>query len=314
MHAERVLICLEEHFGSQLVEYEWNTAQAQHGEEQSAGLRRIEMANALAQAVAEHEAAMVRCRFLAAGTLDNPSAHAENRCERLEEGFLCERDCSAVADVVLADLGVQLREEQVMVSEFQDAALGMQAQVDEFVEQYAESTKRVIDQECSDVKKHERDLVENAKALAWHEESVTTELRRELQQARMQVSRGSGLAAQQQRQLESALVEPVPECLGTLRKKASSDPFRVSSLAFGSSNDCWTQCGFLRVSMKSFLWLLREIVAENAREECEIVFCTTGIKVPMVCISMRVACPCRACRLDRMAKRLTQRTCSVLVT
>ena len=62
----------------------------------------------------------------------------------------------------------------------------MQAQVDEFVEQYAESTKRVINQVRSDVKKHERDLVENAKALARHEESVTTELRRELQQARMQ--------------------------------------------------------------------------------------------------------------------------------
>ena len=76
---------------------------------------------------------------------------------------------------------------------------------------------------------HEWDLVENAEALAWHEESAATELRRELQQARMQVSRGSGLAEQQQRQLESAPVEPLPECLGTLRTKAASDPFRVSS-------------------------------------------------------------------------------------
>ena len=48
---------------------------------------------------------------------------------------------------VFADLGAQLREEQAMVSEFQDTALGMQAQVDEFVEQYVESTKRVIDRE-----------------------------------------------------------------------------------------------------------------------------------------------------------------------
>ena len=56
------------------------------------------------------------------------------------------------------------------------------------------STKRVIDPECSDVKKHEQDLVDNAEALAWHEESVVTELRRELQQARLQVSHGSGLA------------------------------------------------------------------------------------------------------------------------
>ena len=97
----------------------------------------------------------------------------------------------------------------------------MQARVDEFVEQYAESTKSVIDQECSDVKKHERDLVENAEALAWHEENVVTELR--LQQARMQVSGGSGLAEQQQRQLESVPVEPMPEYLGTLRTKVASD-------------------------------------------------------------------------------------------
>ena len=143
-------------------------------------------------------------------------------------------------------------------------ALGMQAQVDE---QYAESTKRVIDRECSDVKKHERDSVGNAEALAWHEENVATELHR------MQVYGGSGLAEQQQRRLESVPVEPMPECLGTLRTKAASDTFRVSSLAFGSSHDCWIQCGFLRVSMKSFSWLLREIVAENT-EKCEIVFCT----------------------------------------
>ena len=128
-----------------------------------------------------------------------------------------------------------MREEQATVSEFQDTALGMQGQVDEFVEQYAESTKRVIDPECSDVKKHGRDLVENAEALAWHEESFVAELHRELQQAKLQVSRDSGLAEQQQRQLESAPVEPLPECLGTLRMKAFSDPFRVSSLAFGSS-------------------------------------------------------------------------------
>ena len=146
------------------------------------------------------------------------------------------RKASSMNAIALQSLMLFLRiwepvagEEQEMVSEFQDTALGMQAQVDEFVEQYAESTKRVIDQECSDVKKHERDLVENAEALAWHEESSTTELRGELQQARIQFSRGSGLAAQQQRRLESAPVEPLPERLGTLRTKTASDPFRVSS-------------------------------------------------------------------------------------
>ena len=64
-----------------------------------------------------------------------------------------------------------------MVSELRDTALGMQAQVDEFVDQYAESTKRVIDRECSDVKKHEQDFVENAEFMAWHEEKVVSELR-----------------------------------------------------------------------------------------------------------------------------------------
>ena len=111
----------------------------------------------------------------------------------------------------LADMAAQLRDEQAMVSELRDTALGMQAQVDEFVDQYAESTKRVIDRECSDVKKHEQDFVENAESLAWHEENVVSELRQELHQARLQVSHGSGLAEQQQRQLESArTVEPDP--------------------------------------------------------------------------------------------------------
>ena len=119
MHAERVLICLEERFGSQLVEYERNVVRARYGEEQSAGLWSMEMANAHAHAAAKQEAAVAFCRFVAAAALDNARAHAENRCERLVEGFVRERDCSAVADVVLADLGVQLREERVMVSEFQ---------------------------------------------------------------------------------------------------------------------------------------------------------------------------------------------------
>ena len=114
--------------------------------------------------------------------------------------------------------GVLLRKEQAIVSEFQDTPLGMQARVEEFVE----STKRVIDRDSSDVKEHEQDLVENAETLAWHEESVATELRRELQQARLQVSRGSGLAEQQQRQLESAPVEPLPECLGTFEDEGGS--------------------------------------------------------------------------------------------
>ena len=77
----------------------------------------------------------------------------------------------------------------------------------------------------SQLVEHKQDLVANAETLSWHEESAATELRRELQQARMQVSRGSGLAEQQQGQLESASVEPLPECLGTLRTKAASDPF-----------------------------------------------------------------------------------------
>ena len=160
--AHRELISAEGSSAYRQARVQEELVRARHGEEQSAGLWRIEMANAHAQAAAEQEAAVARCRFLAAAALDNERAHAENRCELLEEGFVRERDRAAV----LAHKGAQLREEQAMVSEFQDTALGMQARVDEFVEQHAESTKRVIDRECSDVKKHERDLVENAEALA----------------------------------------------------------------------------------------------------------------------------------------------------
>ena len=114
MHAERALICLEEHFGSQLVEYERNMVRARHGEEHSARLWRIDMANARAQAATEQEAAVARRRSSTAAALDNARAHAENLCERLEEGFVRERDRAAVADLVLADMAAQLRDEQAM--------------------------------------------------------------------------------------------------------------------------------------------------------------------------------------------------------
>ena len=228
--AHRELISVEGSSASRQARVQEELVRARHGEVYSVGLWKTEMANARAQAATEQEVAVARCRSSAAAALDNARAHAENHCERLEEGFARERDRAAVADLVLADMAAQLRDEQAMVSELRDTALGMQAQVDEFVEQYAESTKRVIDRECPDVKKHERDLVENAEALAWHEESVVTELRLELQQARMQVARCSGLAEQQQRQLESDTVEPLLECLGTLTMKAVSDPFRERSL------------------------------------------------------------------------------------
>ena len=58
------------------------------------------MANARAQAAAEQETAVACCRSSAAAALDNARAHAENRCERLEEGFVRERDRAAVAELV----------------------------------------------------------------------------------------------------------------------------------------------------------------------------------------------------------------------
>ena len=212
MHAERVLICLEERFGSQLVEYERNMVRARYGEEQSAGLWRREKANAHAQVAAEQEAAVPVVGSSPAAALDNARVHSENRCELLVEGFIRERDRAAVAELVLTDTGVLLREELAM----------------------------------------------------------------------MQVSRGSCLAGQQQRQLESAPVDSLPECFGILRTKATSDPFRVSFLVFGFSCDHRTRCGFVCASTKSFLWLLREIVAKNTKEECETVFCAIGVKGPMV--------------------------------
>ena len=233
--AHRELISVEGSSASRQARVQEELTRARHGEEYSVGLWKTEMANARAQAATEQEVAVARCRSSAAAALDNARAHAENHCERLEEGFTRERDRAAVADLVLEDMAAQLRDEQTMVSELRDTALGMQAQVDEFVDQYAESTKRVIDRECSDVKKHEQDFVENAESLAWHEENVVSELRQELHQARLQVSHGSGLAEQQQRQLESDTVEPLLERFGTLRMKAVSDPFHERSLVCKSS-------------------------------------------------------------------------------
>ena len=94
MHAERALVCLEQHFGSRLIAEVCDHFREQFNE----GARRAE----------EH--AREHCEMFAAA-LDNARAHAENRCERLEEGFVRERDRAAVAELVLADRGAQLRGE-----------------------------------------------------------------------------------------------------------------------------------------------------------------------------------------------------------
>ena len=138
--AHRELISVEGSSASRQARVQEELVRARLGEECSVGLWKTEMANARAQAATEQEVAVARCRSSAAAALDNARAHAENHCERLEEGFARERDRAAVADLVLADMAAQLRDEQAMVSELRDSALGMQAQVDEFVEQFAEST------------------------------------------------------------------------------------------------------------------------------------------------------------------------------
>ena len=69
------------------------------------------MANARAQAATEQEVAVTRCLSSAAAALDNARVHAENHCERLEEGFAREGDRAAVADFVLPDMAAQLRDE-----------------------------------------------------------------------------------------------------------------------------------------------------------------------------------------------------------
>ena len=81
------------------------------------------------------------------------------------------------------------------------------------------------------------------------------------------------------RQVEQHAREHCEMCAAALREEAHRELISVEG-----SSDRWIQCGFLRVSMKSllWLWLLREIVGENTEEECETVFCTTDFKVPMI--------------------------------
>ena len=134
---------------------------------------------------------MARCRFLAVAALDNARARVENRSERLEKGFVRERDRVAIAKFALADWGAQLWEEQAMVG----------------------------------------------------------------------------------------------------------------------SNDRWIQCKFLRESMKSLLWLWLEIVAENAKEECETIFSVRlTSRFRWFRNRMRIACPCWACHLDLIVRYLPPRT------
>ena len=133
--AHRELISVKGSSASRQARVQEELVRARHGEECSVGLWKTEMANARVQAATEQEVAVARCRSSVAAALDNARVHAENRCERFEEGFARERDRAAVADLVLADVAA-------MVSELRDTALGMQAQVDEFVEQHAKSTKR----------------------------------------------------------------------------------------------------------------------------------------------------------------------------
>ena len=118
-HCEMFAAALREEVHRELISVEGSSAPHQahvqeelvrtrHGEQHSAGLRRLELANARAQAAAEQETAVARCRSSAAAALYN--------AQRLEEGFVRERDRAAVAELVLADWGAQLREEQAMVS------------------------------------------------------------------------------------------------------------------------------------------------------------------------------------------------------
>ena len=80
--AHRELISVEGSSAYRQARVQEELVRARHGEEHFAGLWRIEMANAHAQATAEQEAAVARCRFLAASALDNARVHAEKRCLR----------------------------------------------------------------------------------------------------------------------------------------------------------------------------------------------------------------------------------------
>ena len=86
---------------------------------------------------------------------------------------------------------------------------------------------------------------------------------------------------QQQIQLESDTVEPLLECLGTLSTKATSDPFRVSSLAFESSmpaapeqihGGCGPETPFAHVGVEAARWAIPaprdvNIADEDSSEE-----------------------------------------------
>ena len=77
------------------------------------------MANVHAQATAEREASGGPLSVLGgSGNSTTPVFMLNIVAKDFEEGFIRERDRAAVAELVLADTGVLLRQEQAMVSEF----------------------------------------------------------------------------------------------------------------------------------------------------------------------------------------------------
>ena len=121
------------------------------------------------------------------------------------------------------------------------------------------------------------------------------------------------------RQVEPHAREHCEMFAAALREEAHRELISVDD-----SSDRWTQCGFLRVSMKSllWLWLLREIVAENVEEEFETVFCTTDIKVPMVpylnesCMSLsgphgQTSAPAHDFSSAKMSNEICYKSCSL---
>ena len=162
---------------------------------------------------------------------------------------------------------------------------------DFFREQFNKGVRRVEQHACDLCEMFAAALREDA-----HRELISIEGSRACRQARVQEelvgSCGQEAAVARCRLLAAAALDyaraHAENRCERLEERFVRERDRVAVVG---SNDCWTQYKFLRVSMKSllWLWLLREIVAENANEECETVFCTTDIKVPYLnesCMSL----------------------------
>ncbi|CAK0892990.1 unnamed protein product, partial [Prorocentrum cordatum] len=212
-HCQLFAAGLRERSRGELAEAELAAATRHASDEHVSKALRLEIVSLRGQATAERDIAVSQCRLAEQTALEGARAHAggegRDRVLDLRSRLEAEEAQSMDLRARLRAAGDRLEHEEFEAAELRATALCMQGQVDDFVQRFTEGTQHVLETE--------QNIVENAEAVAEHEEFLVAQLRG------ASLSRAAG-------QPEVATSAP-----GALRMKSSADPFRVRSLAQGAS-------------------------------------------------------------------------------